>query len=249
MDNKEPINGVNDSDYDIIIDMEDKEAIKRAKDRDYDITFSKDPEGGKTSVYYDIIEAQEDLIYTSVLSPEDSLLKLKALYRLLRRNPNETGFLIRLRLVEIVYIYGGSWELEKPKELQTTKASILYYLSELRRITIETEQRGDNVIPTELATKQAKRYLKKLVKAGYLNPDYSVADKVRRSGNKKKTDKSLANLAILADIIAERLEFTHRWKPFIELWGELYLSQKTYSTNEADSELAERRKELAKLLD
>lgn len=89
-------------------------------------------------------------------------------------------------------------------------------------VLIKKERKYDCDLPEELNTEMAVELLNKAVANGLLNEDYSPTEKLKTKSQK----------ALLADILSERLELRHKYKPFEKLWNVSRLAQQRYRSKE-----------------
>lgn len=81
---------------------------------------------------------------------------------------------------------------------------------------------GEIIIPEELKTDEAKKWLQVAIDGGLLNTDYSPTDKIRTRSQK----------ALLAEILSEKIRLKYKYKPFEMLWGVSGLAQKRHDSKE-----------------
>lgn len=86
----------------------------------------------------------------------------------------------------------------------------------------ETNSDGGKAIPAELCTDEAKALLQKAIDNGLLDFDFSPTELV----------KTVAQKALLADIISDKAGIKPKWKPFETLWGVKGLAQQRYHSVE-----------------
>lgn len=81
---------------------------------------------------------------------------------------------------------------------------------------------GTKELPEILNTDEAKVLFQIAIDNKLLNTDYSTTD----------LTKTVAQKALLAEIISDKLQLKNKWKPFEELWGVRNLAQQRYASKE-----------------
>lgn len=77
-------------------------------------------------------------------------------------------------------------------------------------------------LPKELNTEKAISLLNEAVEKGLLNDDYSTTEKLKTKPQK----------ALFAEMLSNKLELQHKYKPFEELWNVSRLAQQRYKSKE-----------------
>lgn len=98
-------------------------------------------------------------------------------------------------------------------------------LKDLLRVNKQVENRETNsnvVMPKELSTDEARKWLQVAINGGLLNVDYSTTDKTRTKPQK----------ALLAEILSDKIGLAHKYKPFETLWNVSGLSKSRYKSKE-----------------
>ena len=80
----------------------------------------------------------------------------------------------------------------------------------------------DVIIPDELNTDEAKKWLQVAIDGGLLNGDYSTTDKTKTKPQK----------ALLAETLSEKIRLKHKYKPFETIWGVSGLAKARYKSRE-----------------
>lgn len=104
-----------------------------------------------------------------------------------------------------------------------TDVSIYIGSTELAQKYINALPQRDNVLmPKELNTDEARKWLHVAINGGLLNADYSTTDKTRTKPQK----------ALLAEILSDKIGLDHKYKPFETLWNVSGLSKSRYKSKE-----------------
>lgn len=78
------------------------------------------------------------------------------------------------------------------------------------------------ILPEELNTDEAKKWLQVAIDGGLLNSDYSPTGKTNTKPQK----------ALLAEILSDKIGLKHKYKPFETLWNVKGLAKQRYKTRE-----------------
>lgn len=146
----------------------------------------------------------------------------------LMRLQRESGLYLKdHRLITDVDCYVGSRELAQryidllPKEYQPEQAALK--TTDGKRLNTECHQMDiKHLLPEELNTDEAKKWLQVAIDGGLLNSDYSPTDKTKTKPQK----------ALLAEILSDKIGLEHKYKPFETLWNVKGLSKQRYKTRE-----------------